>query len=182
MSHFSWGLASTVCRKGETLLAVVTNPQQVFLMCLCVRITHGGLEEPSLTTAHLCQSWWWPMLLLGQVHLSELRPSRGCGCFWVAVERISLGNQKNSKRYMGSTVMHTAKAATWVYSTSAMSPSHLAHLPTRGQHATWRVFSQKERQEDEKQSGLVRSHTNPLRWQDERSPGMRGKGEVDTGL
>lgn len=44
----------------------------------------------------------WPMLLLGQVHLSELRPSRGWGCFWVAVERISLSDQKKSKRYMGS--------------------------------------------------------------------------------
>lgn len=67
------------------------------------------------------QSWWWPALLLGQIHQSELRPSRAHGCFWMAVERISLGNQKNSKRYMWSTVMHIAKAATWVYSNSAMS-------------------------------------------------------------
>lgn len=75
-----------------------------------------------------------------------------------------------------------AKAATLVCAIAGASPSHLVHLPARAWHAMQRVFSPRERQEDEKQSDVVRSCTNPLRWLNRRSPRMRRKGEVDIGL
>lgn len=83
MPHFSGCLASTVCRKGEMLLAIVTNSQQFFLLIACQNHRRGTWG----TTSNRSSSNFEVMMENARLRASlpvwvEALWRTCCGCQW----------------------------------------------------------------------------------------------------
>lgn len=153
MPHFSGCLASTVCRKGEILLATVTNSQQVFLLTVCQNHRQGTWDATSHHSSFTLE------VTMRNTSLRVSLPA------WAeSLQSTGSGHQcKESVWAMGRIAQDTQSPCDEHSKSSYISPqqyslSHPAHLPPVW-HATWRVLSPRERQEDEKQQLVRRSDT-----------------------
>lgn len=151
MPHFSGCLASTVCRKGEILLAIVTNSQQVFLLTMCQNHRWGTWRATSHHSSFTLE------VTMRNASLRVSLPA------WAeSLQSTCSGHQWRQPVWAMGRIAQDAQSpwdahskSCYIYVPPQQYPlSHPAHLPPVW-HATWRVLSPRERQEDEKQQ-LVR--------------------------